>query len=182
MPATTAGDAELYEWIDEVSSWALSAHQDAGPYWPYYYQAASQLGWPSLRFAHLRGLRAYPGLYTAASSLPAELRVRHHPLPMIDVDLWVRTMAPRMMFIYGQNDPWGAERFAPSRRDSHLYVAPGANHGANISRLAADDAAEATATLRRWAGVPAPATLRAADPLPFDDMLPDRRGQRSSRE
>jgi hypothetical protein len=96
---------------------------------------------------------------------------------MIDVDLWVRTQSQRMMFVYGENDPWGAERFAPSRRDSHLYVAPGANHGANISRLATADNAEATATLRRWAGLPAtaatPGTQRIA-PLPFDDMLEDR--------
>jgi hypothetical protein len=95
---------------------------------------------------------------------------------MIDVDLWVRTAAERMLFIYGENDPWGGERFTPSRRDSALFVAPGANHGANISRLAPDDAAAATAMLKRWAGVPA-STLaaRPADGLPIEDMLDDRR-------
>ncbi|MGK5683512.1 S28 family serine protease [Actinoplanes sp. URMC 104] len=174
VPAATATDAELYAWIDEVASWSFYTDQGLEPYWPYYYQAANQLGWPSLRFDQLRGLRRYPGLYTANSSLPAELRSRHNPLPMIDVDLWVRTLSQRMLFVYGENDPWGAERFRPSRRDSYLYVAPGANHGANISRLAPADAAEATATLRRWAGVPATTTLRGTADLPFDDMLENR--------
>ncbi|GAA0450611.1 tripeptidyl aminopeptidase [Paractinoplanes deccanensis] len=173
--AATATDEQLYGWIDSVAGWSFYTDQALEYYWPYYYQAATQLGWPSLRFEHLRGLRDYPGLYTANSSLPVELRRPHNPLPMIDVDLWVRTAAQRMLFIYGENDPWGAERFAPSRRDSALYVAPGANHGANIARLAPDDAAEATAMLRRWAGVPATAaTAQLAAPLPIDDMLPDR--------
>ncbi len=179
VPPATATDAELYAWIDGVAGWSFYTDQALEYYWPYYYQAASQLGWPSLRFEHLRGLRKHPGLYSAVSALPTELRVRHHPLGMIDVDLWVRTASQRMMFVYGENDPWGAERFAPSRRDSHLYVAPGANHGANISRLTAAESAEATATLRRWAGLPAtaaaPDALRAA-PLPVDDML-ERRGR-----
>jgi hypothetical protein len=82
------------------------------------------------KFAHLRGLLRYPGLYQANSSIPAELRSRHDPKPMLDVDHWVRKQSSRMMFIYGQNDPWSAERFAPTRKDSYLYVAPGANHGA----------------------------------------------------
>ena len=176
VPAATATDDEIYNWINGVAGWSFYTDQGLEFYWPYYYQAATQLGWPSLRFDHLRNLRRYPALYTANSSLPPELRRSHNPLPMLDVDLWVRTLSQRMMFVYGQNDPWGAERFTPSRRDSALYVAPGANHGANIARLAPDDAAEATATLRRWAGVPATTlTARPAADLPFDDMLEPRR-------
>ncbi|BCJ47947.1 tripeptidyl aminopeptidase [Actinoplanes ianthinogenes] len=175
VPAATATDDELYAWIDTVAGWSFYTDQGLEPYWPYYYQAAGQLGWPSLRFEHLRGLRHYPGIYTANSSLPPELRRKHNPLPMIDVDLWVRTASERMLFVYGQNDPWSAERFTPSKRDSALYVAPGANHGAKIAALSPEDAAAATAMLRRWAGVPA--TLTAARPLdvPLDDMIGDRR-------
>jgi hypothetical protein len=80
-----------------------------------------------------------------------------------------------MLFIYGENDPWGAERFTVSRRDSALFVAPGANHGANIARLNPQDAAAATAMLRRWAGVPAAFAAPRSAELPLDDMLGDRR-------
>lgn len=178
VPPATATDQQLYDWIDAVASWSFYTDQGLEYYWPYYYQAATQLGWASLRFDHLRGLRRYPGLYTANAALPQELRRPHNPLPMIDVDLWVRTLSQRMMFVYGQNDPWSAERFAPSRRDSYLYVAPGANHGARISGLNPADSAAATATLRRWAGVAtATAELRTA-PLPLDDMLPTRGARR----
>lgn len=176
VPApATATDDEIYTWIDTVAGWSFYTDQALEYYWPYYYQAASQLGWPSLRFEHLRGLRQYPGLYTANSSLPKELRRAHNPVPMIDVDLWVRTRSERMLFIYGENDPWGAERFTPSKRDSALYVAPGANHGANISRLTTEDAAKATAMLRRWAGAPSTFAATKAVDIPIDDMLGDRR-------
>lgn len=175
VPAATASDDELYDWIDSVAGWSFYTDQALEFYWPYYYQAASQLGWPSLRFEHLREVRKYPGLYTANASLPKELRRAHNPLPMIDVDLWVRTKSERMLFVYGENDPWGAERFTPSRRDSALFVAPGANHGANIARLTPADNAAATALLRRWAGVGTGLAPQTVLDLPIDDQLGDRR-------
>lgn len=178
VPPKTATDAELYAWIDAVTFFGFYTDQGLDYYTPYYYQAATQLGWPGLKFPHLRGLTRYPGLYQANSSIPAELRSRHDPRPMQDVDKWVRTESERMMFVYGENDPWSAERFTPSRRDSYLYVAPGANHGANIARLPEAERAAATETLRRWAGVsPALRTAQAAADLPLDDMLPDRRAR-----
>jgi hypothetical protein len=59
-------------------------------------------------------------------------------------------------------------------------VAPQANHGANISRLAPADAAAATATLLRWAGLPAasaapPSARTRSSAIPDDDMIRDRR-------
>jgi len=176
VPAATASDDEIYRWIDNVAGFSFYTDQGMEYYVPYYYQAAKQLGWPQLKFAHLSGLTNYRDHYQPNSVLPAALRVKHEAKPMLDVDHWVRKDASRMMFVYGENDPWSAERFTPSGNDSHLYVAPGANHGANISRLAPADRDAATATLRRWAGVSEGASVssRAAEPLPHDDMLPTR--------
>ncbi|MGR6915675.1 S28 family serine protease [[Actinomadura] parvosata] len=175
VPPVTARDEELYAWIDNVASFAFYTDQGMEYYTPYYYQAATQLGWPDLAFRHLRGLTRYRGLYQPNSVLPAELRSRHDPWPMPDVDHWVRTRSERMMFIYGENDPWSAERFTPSRRDSYLYVAPGANHGASIALLSEAERTEATATLLRWADVSmGRQRLPEAAPLPDDPMLPDR--------
>ncbi|MFB4282357.1 MULTISPECIES: S28 family serine protease [unclassified Nonomuraea] len=175
VPPTTATDAELYAWIDGVAFFGFYTDQGLDYYLPYYYQAATQLGWPDLAFRHLRGLTRYRGLYQPNSVLPAELRSRHDPRPMLDVDRWVRTRSERMLFVYGENDPWSAERFTPSGRDSYLYVAPGSNHGASIARLTEADRAAATATLRRWAEPPLAQRLPEAADLPADDMLTDRR-------
>src|SRR5206468_3080405 len=123
----------------------------------------TQLGWPSLKFKHLRGEMHYPGLYQANSSLPADLRRSHQTLPMIDVDHWVRHEASQMLFVYGGSDPWGAEQFVPSRNDSYSYTVAGGNHGSKIAGLAPDDKAAATAELLRWAGVGSTTSVQSAE-------------------
>jgi hypothetical protein len=45
-------------------------------------------------------------------------------------------------------------------------VAAGANHGANIGLLKPDETATATAAVRRWAGVTAPAAALSASGAP----------------
>jgi len=172
VPPVTASSDEIYAFIDNVIGLGFYADQGILPYEPYFYQAATQLGWPQPKFRYLRDLLHYPNLYVANSSLPPELRSRHDQWPMIDVDRWVTKTASQMLFVYGSNDPWGAEPFHPSNKDSYTYTAPGANHGANIAALTPADAAAARATVQRWAGVTAPtvATQRSA---PFDSYNPD---------
>jgi PS-10 peptidase S37 len=175
VPPTTASTEELFAFIDNVASFGFYADQGILFYSPYFYQAATQLGWPELKFKYIEDLLRFPGLYNEAnSSLPAELRSSHDAWPMIDVDHWVSKYASQMLFVYGANDPWGGEQFHPSRNDSFTYTAPGSNHGANISRLTAADAAAATATLRRWAGVSGAATFSAQSAIAgLDDRNPD---------
>ncbi|MFE7390803.1 hypothetical protein [Streptomyces sp. NPDC057582] len=119
---------------------------------PYYRQAAAQLGWADLKFKHLADVRHYPGIYQSNSVLPADMRVGYDGRTIKDVDRWVATRGERMMFVYGQNDPWSAERFEPSKHDSMLFEAPNSNHGALISKLKPADRAAAETTVKRWAG------------------------------
>jgi hypothetical protein len=177
VPATTASTQEIFDFVNNVADWSFYADQGILFYSPYFYQAATQLGWPQLKFKYVRDYFHFPGLYNEAnSSLPPELRSSHDAWPMQDVDHWVTRTSSQMMFIYGSNDPWGGEQFKPSGNDSYLYVAPGSNHGAVIGRLTAPDAAAATATLRRWAGLGTTATLAAPQFYPELDLRnPDSR-------
>ena len=83
-----------------------------------------------------------------------------------------------LLFVYGENDPWGAERFAPARwtRDTHVYEVAGGTHTANIMQLPQAEEDQATATVRRWAGNPplpaAPPTVqRQAAPEPEQEEV-----------
>ncbi|MBC9713341.1 aminopeptidase [Streptomyces sp. TRM66268-LWL] len=147
-----ATDEELYTWVS-ANGLSIYADQRQGPAanGPYYHQAATQLGWADLKFRHLRDVRRYPDLYQPNSVLPEEMRGRHQALPMLDISTWVATRGRQMMFLYGQNDPWSAEKFTPSTFDSHLYVAPDTNHSTLLPKLTAEDRAAAEATIRRWA-------------------------------
>ena len=175
VPPANATTDQLFTFIDNNATFAFYTDQGIIPYAPYFYQAATQLGWPQLKFKYLRDLLRYPGLYNEAnSSLPADLRSSHEAFPMIDIDHWVRRDASQMLFVYGQNDPWGAEAFHPSSHDSYSYIAPGFNHGSTIARLTPSDAAAATATLKRWAGLPAVTTFATQSFIPeLDTHNPD---------
>ena len=173
VPANTASDQEIFDFIEQVAGFEFYADEAILFYEPYYYQAATQLGWPQPKFKHLKGLLHYPNLYVANSSLPAELRSKHDPWPMSDVDHWVSKDSSQMLFVYGSDDPWGAEPFHPSNKDSFTYTAPGANHGANIAKLNAADKSAATATVLRWAGLSAtPAAKRSAAVSELDQRDP----------
>ncbi|MEU0274135.1 S28 family serine protease [Streptomyces sp. NPDC006307] len=164
--AATASDQTVYDTIDGYSGWSYYTDQDLEWAVPYYYQAATQLGSPSLRMDHLKGLTRY-GYQPARAFVPRDV-----PLPgfqswaMRDVDTWVRTRAHRMLFVYGANDPWGAERFRVDKgaRDSYVFAAPGANHGASVSALVEAERTKATARIQEWAGI-APAPVRTVPGL-----------------
>lgn len=171
VPGPDATNDEILTFIDENATLSFYADEGILPYAPYYYQAATQLGWAEPKFRYLKDLLHYPNFYVANSSLPAELRSRYDPAPMVDVDRWVTKTSSQMLFVYGSDDPWSAEQFHPSSKDSYTYTAPGANHGANIAQLTPADAAAAQATVRRWAGVTAPVTQRSTAAL--DSYNPD---------
>ncbi|MEU7580720.1 S28 family serine protease [Streptomyces sp. NPDC041068] len=152
--AKKATDTELYDWSKE-HGFSVYRDEDLGinGLGPYYRQAATQLGWADLKFKHLKGVRHYPDLYQPNSVLPAGMRGTYDNRTIADVDRWVKTRGERMMFVYGENDPWSAERFTPSHRDSYRHVVPGSNHGASIAKLPAAEQAQAVATIKRWADV-----------------------------
>ena len=164
IPPATATTDQIYAFLDNTVSFGFYTDQGLEPYIPYYFQAGTQLGYPVPSFARLDGLTRYRGLYQPRAVVPRELQLRFEPQRMRDIDDWVRKSGSELLFVYGQNDPWGAEAFELGHRtrDSYWYEAAGANHGANISRLTAPEQAEATAALQRWAGVTPARAARAA--------------------
>ncbi|GAA2434456.1 S28 family serine protease [Streptomyces macrosporus] len=175
VPPASASTDTLYEFVDQVSGFSFYTDQGLEYYTPYYYQAGTQLGSPKFATPHLDGLLRHPGVYDPRSYVPRDIPMSFDKKAMRDIDKWVRTDAERMLFVYGENDPWGAEPFRPGRgsEDFHVFTAPGANHGANIAGLEEDDRATATAALLEWAGLGAEAsTEREAAPLaPYDAKL-----------
>jgi hypothetical protein len=173
--AATATDEEIWDSVDAISGFSFYADQGLAPYTPYYYQAATELGAPTIQLPHLAGLMKY-GYLPPSNFVPSGITMKWKPWVMRDVDNWVQHNADHMLFVYGQNDPWGAERFRLGRgaKDSYVFTAPGANHGANVAGLVEDEKAVATAAILKWAGLGA-AAVEAAKPLaPYDAKL-DRR-------
>ena len=176
IPASDASASALFAFMDAtlgVVDWVGDAALTY--YAPYYHQSATQLGGPAYRQDHLLDLlpggvpaNDVPEVYPPKADKPWDAAA------MPDVDAWVKATGARLMFVYGERDPWSAQPFQPAAaRDNHRYFVAGANHGASLSRLSLTDPAayaEATAALARWAGVPAGA-LTASGPVDFDGTV-----------
>ncbi|MYU22227.1 S28 family serine protease [Streptomyces sp. SID8352] len=177
--ARTAGDDEIWATLDAVSGFSAYTDQALATYTPYYYQAGTQLGAPTIRFPHIEKRYVRYGYQPPRIFVPRSIPMRFQPSAMRDVDTWVRHNARRMLFVYGENDPWGAEpfRLGAGARDAYVMTAPGMNHGARVAGLTPDERTLATARILDWAGV-TPAAVRAdpsaARPLASFDAKLDR--------
>jgi hypothetical protein len=171
--AKSATDDQIWNSIDTISGFSFYTDQGLEPYTPYYYQAGTQLGAPTIHFPYIEKKYVRYGYQPPRNFVPRDIPMRFQPYAMDDVDSWVRHHAHHMLFVYGSNDPWGAERFAVGKgsKDSYVFTAPGMNHGANVAGLVADQKALATARILDWAGVPAAATAQAKPLAKFDKKL-----------
>ncbi|MFD9562295.1 S28 family serine protease [Streptomyces sp. NPDC059994] len=173
--ARHATDQAIWDTVDTISGFSFYTDQGLEPYTPYYYQAGTQLGSPTIEQPWLGGLSRY-GYQPPRHFVPRSIPMRFHPAAMPQVDTWVRHHADHMLYVYGQNDPWGAERFrlGAGTRDSYVFTVAGGNHGSKVAGLAAEQKATATSAILRWAGVPA-TTAAQAKPLARYDAVLDRR-------
>ncbi|MDL4777515.1 S28 family serine protease [Actinomadura xylanilytica] len=157
LPAVNASDDEIYKTLDTISGLSYYTDQGLAPYVPYYYQAGTQLGWPKPQFTSLRPLLRHEDSYKARTYVPKSIPMRFDGgTAMRDIDAWVRGHGSRMLFLYGANDPWGAEpfRLGEGSRDSAVYTAPGMNHsGKLIEKLPDAQRTKAVSDLLRWADV-----------------------------
>ncbi|MFJ9374159.1 S28 family serine protease [Streptomyces sp. NPDC101455] len=171
--AATATDDEIWTSVDTISGFSFYTDQGLDPYTPYYYQAGTQLGAPTIKFPYIEKKYLRYGYQPPRNFVPRSIPMKFQPNAMRDVDGWVRHHADHMLFVYGQNDPWGAERFAVGKgsKDSYVFTAPGLNHGANVAGLTADQKTLATARILAWAGVPATTTAQAKALAPYDAKL-----------
>jgi hypothetical protein len=168
LPGTDAGDDALYEFFDSVSFFA-SFYDDASLafFAPYYYQSATQLGAPAPLELHLEDLLSYPGENVVGVYPPEGVPKAFDPAPLDDVAAWLASEGERIVFVYGEYDPWTAGAFEPSgARETFRLVAPRGNHGSKLLDLAEADRAVAFGALGAWSGVtprpPPPAALASA--------------------
>ena len=86
------------------------------------------------------------------------------------------TEGERLLFIYGEHDPWTAARYAlGGATDSLSLTMPAGNHGSVIAGLDPADQAAAVAKLEAWTGVTPNLfrqTARAWQPRPTPPRIP----------
>ncbi|EYF07470.1 Hypothetical protein CAP_0223 [Chondromyces apiculatus DSM 436] len=171
IPTSTSSDDEVWEFFNALAGVIGYSDTSVLQFEPYYWQALTQLGAPGIDTSHLDDLlQIDQDALDIMPSIPED--PVFEPEAMQDIHEWVTTEAERILFIYGETDPWTAGAFEVGAAvDSYLYVAPGANHGAGILSLDDADQEAALGHLAAWTGVPVTqplvhASLRQRMPTP----------------
>ena len=153
VPPASASDDEMWDFLDDVSPVSDNTDARIAQFDAYYYQAYYQLGYPDGGAAYLDPYLVYTDA-DYLNALPAPQPPYDGGAAMQDIDQFVREQGERLLFIYGEWDPWTGGKFElGGATDSLMLVQAEATHGARILRLAESDRVAAYAKLEAWTGV-----------------------------
>lgn len=158
VPGPDASNRSVWSFVDYVLDWGFLTDEGLRYYVPYYFQAATQLGAPDPYEDNVADLLRHPGHDVPATFVPDRLEpLTFDASAMPDVDSWVRTSSSRMLYVYGELDPWSAEPFDcgddGAARQCSVHVVPGGNHGSDLAQLPRAERRAAVAQVRAWAGL-----------------------------
>jgi len=157
VPAVTASDDELFGFLDQVSPVWENDDEQIGYFEAYYYQSEAQLGYPEPRIDYLMSYKQY-GEEDYANQLPAP-EPTYDRTAMTNISDVLDQTGDRLLFIYGQWDPWTGGKFPlGDATESDVLTQPEGTHGARIESLDPADRDEAFAMLEAWTGVTPTAT------------------------
>ncbi len=157
-----ASDKEMFNYMLKVSGPDYFAQGQATA--PFFVQAAGELGYYGYN------TKAFKGLLTIKSTkgylnrlfVPQNREFKFNNYLYKKVLKFLSKTDAKMMFIYGQWDPWSAViPIAPVKNEKlrakgkgrstmKLYIAPGGSHSSRISTLPAKDKEEAINILKNW--------------------------------
>ncbi len=155
VPAANATTETLRAFMEQVNGLAGYSDDGMAGFIPYYFQAANQLGGPGANLDVIGDLLRHRETYHLDQYIPQGLPIAYSNEKMLEVKEWVLNESERVMFVYGELDPWSAGAFSPRATDgdSHLFTVAGGNHGSNPFLLNAADKAAALAKLASWLGL-----------------------------
>jgi hypothetical protein len=160
VPTVAASDDAMFLFLDQISPPSDNDDDQIGMFEAYYYQAYFQLGYPDPSTPYLTSLLIYHDSdYDKALPTPTP-PAYDNALAMDDVASFVKDHGDRLLFVYGQWDPWtGGEFDLGSAADSLRLVQPMGTHESKIVHLATADESAALAKLEEWTGI-APTAAR----------------------
>jgi hypothetical protein len=172
VPATTAADDQMFTFLDTISPPSDSDDAQIDFFDAYYYQSYAQLGYPDDGTTYLQPYYMYSDS-DFLGALPNGMEPAYDGgAAMHDIDDFVEHSGARLLFVYGQWDPWTGGAFAlGSANDSLELVQPMGTHNSRIGRLAPADHDAALAKLAAWTGVTPVSTMRVL-PEPRAPRMP----------
>ena len=151
IPAVTESDDVLFKYfVDAVGPDYFQSWDDNAPF---FVQAAKELGYygyDTKPYKKLLKIKSSKG-YLRKIFLPGGKKFKFDKTLYKNLTNFVATTDNKMMFIYGEWDPWSSVRpLNPGHDNIKFFIAPGGSHRARISNLPPEMRDEAIKTLKEW--------------------------------
>jgi hypothetical protein len=150
IPGPEATDEEMVEHLATVVRLHFRSDQNRDYFRAYVYQALTEIGYPLVEFEELEDLVTEEPLEVRESyGFPQNLTFEYRPESVPNVLDWLQRHGDRIIYIYGEVDPWTAGAVELSgAADALKVIQQGADHGVRIAEL--DESALVLATLGSW--------------------------------
>ena len=139
IPEPTASAADLFKHLMEISEPSYFSNEQ--PYVSFDVQACRELGYYGYDTAPFKGLLTIKSAkgYLNKLMLPTELidKVEFRPELYHKVYNFLKDNDPKMIFIYGEIDPWSATRVPTFRgkKNEQIYIQPRGSHRSRIGNM-----------------------------------------------
>lgn len=154
IPSLDADNQTLFDHLVGISGPDYFAEDQ--PNLSFFVQAARELGYYGYDTAPFKDLLTIPSSqgYLNRIMLPKELvdRVEFRPALYEKVSRFLKDNDPKMIFIYGEVDPWSATRVPDfeGKKNLQIYIQPGGSHRARISNMPEEIRSRIMAQLEAW--------------------------------
>lgn len=153
IPATTASDDEIFSHLLAISEPGYFTADS--PNASFFVQAARELGYYGYDvqpFKQYLSIQSSEG-YLHRLMLPEELKDMPFDKALSKkITKFLKKQDPKMIFIYGQNDPWTAAgvTWLKNKKNIHVFIQPNGSHLARINTLPEAEKAEVMELINEW--------------------------------
>ncbi|MCB0804351.1 MAG: aminopeptidase [Bacteroidales bacterium] len=151
IPDTTASPVQIISHLGKVAGFDWVSEKGIERMQPFFYQAMLEIGfygYDITPFQDFVSFKENPGF---DFTLPEGIEVHYDPLPMQQVDCFIRHQADNILLIYGENDPWSATGAEITwNNDVVKIIKPDGSHMTRIKNLPETQKELAISTLKRW--------------------------------
>lgn len=153
IPVASASDDQIYQHLLAISGPSYFTKESSNT--SFFVQAARELGYygydikPFKKYLSIKNSKNY----LHRLMLPEELQgMKFDNTLSRKIVKYLKKNDPKMIFIYGQNDPWTAAgvTWLKGKKNIHVFVQPNGSHSARIGTLPEAMKEEAIALIKSW--------------------------------
>jgi hypothetical protein len=152
IPVESDPDSLILQHLLKVSLVEYFADEGIRKYWPFFYQALTQIGYYDYDTTGLGKYLNDVEDFTYTFSAPPGSNPKFKPQYMKKVDKYLKKKSNNMIFLYGEYDPWSSTAFVPIAGKTNVLkiVKEGGSHSTRISNLPENERAQVLDTLEKW--------------------------------